>query len=248
MVHEYGDELEFLFGYRRTLRTIAGLSVTVICCSRAVEQRLLDVFPGMRTRVIYYGMDVPCLNPRPRAEPVLRAVLLGRFAESKGQEFAVRALAIARARGADIHLTIAGPGGGDASEKVAMLARRLKVDDHLTLIPEGVDPLEMWRQADVALMCSIGEGFGRVTVEAMKAGLPVCGVLSGGTSEIVVHETNGLLSLPDDDASFAAGLVRLAGDEALRFSLARGAARSAAQFSMTRYGAELLALLRPAFG
>ncbi len=42
-------------------------------------------------------------------------------------------------------------------------------------------------------MCSRMEAFGRVTVEALKAGLPVIGSNSGGTTEIIENNTNGVI-------------------------------------------------------
>ena len=51
-----------------------------------------------------------------------------------------------------------------------------------------------WSAAHVGLMCSECEAFGRVTVEAMRAGLPVCRTNSGGAPEIIDPGVNGLLS------------------------------------------------------
>jgi glycosyltransferase involved in cell wall biosynthesis len=42
-------------------------------------------------------------------------------------------------------------------------------------------------------MCSRCEAFGRVTVEAMKLGLPVIAANTGGSPELVQHGINGLL-------------------------------------------------------
>ena len=46
---------------------------------------------------------------------------------------------------------------------------------------------------DILLMCSRCEGFGRVTVEAMQRGIPVIGLNTGGTSELVKDGFNGYL-------------------------------------------------------
>jgi glycosyltransferase involved in cell wall biosynthesis len=42
-------------------------------------------------------------------------------------------------------------------------------------------------------MCSRCEAFGRVTVEAMKLGLPVIAANTGGSLELVQHGINGFL-------------------------------------------------------
>ena len=61
-------------------------------------------------------------------------------------------------------------------------------------------------------MCSQCEAFGRVTVEAMRAGLPVCGTNSGGTPEIIDPGVNGLLSPAGDANALAANLMALESD------------------------------------
>ena len=52
---------------------------------------------------------------------------------------------------------------------------------------------ELRRKMDLELVCSWCETFGRVTVEAMCAKLPVIGSNTGGTSEIIVEGQTGLL-------------------------------------------------------
>ena len=243
MVQEFGKrdhDLQFLLGYERTVRLIASLSRTVICCSRAVEDSLLEVAPHMTTRVVYKAVQSAELPFRPRPPGPLRAALLGQFSESKGQRIAVDAVAIARREGADVELTLVGPGDADAVAQIRQLATNLGIEPHVHCRPRTAEPLEVWRESDVALMCSRDEGFGRVTVEAMKASLPVCGADSGGTPEIVINEVNGLLFAPGDSASLASDLVRLASDETLRKTLALGAAKTGSGFGMARYSQELL--------
>jgi glycosyltransferase involved in cell wall biosynthesis len=60
------------------------------------------------------------------------------------------------------------------------------------------DPFPPIRDADVLLMCSKCEAFGRVTVEAMLFGKPVIGARSCGTIELVSDGFNGYLYEPTD--------------------------------------------------
>jgi glycosyltransferase involved in cell wall biosynthesis len=239
MIHEFGvgvSDFEFLLGYPRTVRLISAFSESVICCSKAVESGLQETAPDMRTRVIYYGIESPTLPVRPRHEGPLRAALLGRFSEQKGQRLAVEAVQMARREGADVTLTLVG--GGDSSQ-VEELATKLGIRQHVVCLPPTEHPVEVWREADVALTCGRDEGFGRVTVEAMRAGLPVCGADSGGTSEIVTDGLEGFLFPPGDATYLASLLVRLWQDEALRQSLAERAVRTGLSFKMERYRREL---------
>ena len=101
------------------------------------------------------------------------------------------------------------------------------------------EPEAVWRDAEVALMCSRDEGFGRVTVEAMRAAVPVVGIDSGGTPEIVEDNVDGLLVPARDTPALAAALTTLKRDEPLRQRLAAAAARSSRRFTPERYAREI---------
>jgi len=238
MVHEFGradHRLRFLLGYRRTIRLIGRLSEAVICNSQAVEKALLAIDPTMRTHVVYPVIDAPPGTPPERhpGEP-LRVVLVGRFAPTKGQHVAVEAIAIARKAGVDIELALIGAG---KHKPIRELARRLGVEDLVTIPGPTRDVGRYWSAAHVGLMCSDCEAFGLVTVEAMRAGLPVCGTDTGGTPEIIDAGANGLLSPAEDPAALAANLMTLESDEDLRRRLAFGAVETAQRFHRDhRYG------------
>ena len=71
------------------------------------------------------------------------------------------------------------------TKRFASLLRRLGVEDLVNIHGPTRDVGRYWSAAHVGLMCSECEAFGLVTVEAMRAGLPVCGTNAGGTPEII---------------------------------------------------------------
>ena len=75
------------------------------------------------------------------------------------------------------------------------MATRLSIDwgEDVHFIDNVLNPFPLIQQADVLLICSHSEAFGRVTVEAMQIGIPVIGAASGGTLELVKPHYNGLL-------------------------------------------------------
>jgi glycosyltransferase involved in cell wall biosynthesis len=107
------------------------------------------------------------------------------------------------------------------------------------------DPTPYYCHADVALMCSSDEAFGRVTVEAMKLGLPVIGIDSGGTNEIIVDGRTGYLIPPNDPSALAGKLRRFWADEEMRSELGRQAQADALErFSPIQAMNELLEVCR----
>jgi glycosyltransferase involved in cell wall biosynthesis len=245
LVHEFGRDdhrLRFLLGYRTTIRLIGRLSESVICNSHAVAKSLLAVDPTMSTAVVHPVIDAPLGRPPERrpGEP-MRVVLVGRLAQSKGQHLAVEAVAIARKSAVEIELDLVG--GGD-QKPVHELAQRLGVADLVNIHGPTDDVGPYWSAAHVGLMCSECEAFGLVTVEAMTAGLPVCGTNTGGTAEIIDAGVNGLLSPAGDADALAANLMALESDEKLRRRLAFGALETARRFQRDhRYGDQLATIL-----
>jgi glycosyltransferase involved in cell wall biosynthesis len=244
MVREFGrddHQLWFLLGHRRSVRLIGWLSESVICNSYAVEKAFLAIDSKTTTYVVHPVVDTPLGSPPERlpGEP-MRAVLVGYLSKAKGQRLAVEAIAIARKAGVDIELTLVGSGNQKPFRK---LAQRLGVDDLVTIDGPTRDLDRYWAAAHVGLMCSECEAFGRVSVQAMRAGLPVCGTNTGGTPEIIDPGVNGLLGPAGDANALAANLMVLESDEDLRRSLAVGAIESAERFQRDRHDDELAAIL-----
>jgi glycosyltransferase involved in cell wall biosynthesis len=244
MVREFGrddHQIWFLFGYRRTVRMVGRLSESVICNSHAVEQAMLTLDPTMKTQVLYPVVDTPLGTP-PERHPGerMRAILVGYFSAAKGQTLAIEAISIARKAGVDIELTLVGTG---SHQPLRSLAQRLGVDDLLKMHGPTRDLGPYWADAHVGLMCSQCEAFGRVTVEAMRAGLPVCGTNSGGTPEIIEPGVAGLLSPAGDADALAANLMALERDEDERRRLAHNALKSAQRFQRDRHDDELATFL-----
>ncbi len=95
------------------------------------------------------------------------------------------------------------------------------------------------KAADVFCFASVTETQGLVTLEAMAAGLPVVAVRATGTSEVVTHGREGLLT-ENDSSALARGIEQVIEDEALRRRLAAAARQKAEVFEMKRQAQKLV--------
>ncbi|MDX9750455.1 MAG: glycosyltransferase family 4 protein [Flavobacteriales bacterium] len=172
-----------------------------------------------------------------RPQP-FRLLMVGVFHPAKGQLEAVEAVARLRAEGLPVTLTLVG-GGDDAAVRERIAA--LGITPYVELTGHVDDPRPFYRDAHALLMCSRHEAFGRVTVEALTAGLPVIGHRSGGTPELVADGRNGLLY--DDAAMLIDHVRRLATDPAEARRMGEEALRSPAVARTTAHMAAEVAAI-----
>jgi glycosyltransferase involved in cell wall biosynthesis len=86
---------------------------------------------------------------------------------------------------------------------------------------------------DIFVTPSVAETFGMSTVEAMGAGLPVMGIHSAGTSDIVEDGKTGFLST-EDIAAFTAKLTYLCLHPGLRKAMGMAAREASNQYDIER--------------
>jgi glycosyltransferase involved in cell wall biosynthesis len=228
-------------------------AAAVIAVSAAVRQTVGGSLPAERVRVIPNGVAAAAqldqLRGAAREQPPGpggRFVLVGRLRPSKGQESAIRALALLAERFPAARLTLVGDGDPAYLRHCRALADALGVARRVEFRGYLADPWPAYLAADAALMCSRWEAMGRVTAEAMAAGRPVVGFDNAGTAELIEHERTGLL-YRGGPAALANSLARLIEDPALAARLGQQAQHTARQrFTTERYAGEVYAVLRAA--
>ncbi len=247
-VHEFGREdhgLRFDLPRGAAQRLMRHLSAEVIVDSQAVGRVVRDWADPARVHVVYYAVDVPSRPCRRPGDGVtLRLALVGRRAPGKRQEDAIRAVSMLAERGVDVSLELVGGADAAYERHLRALADLGGAVGRVRFTPFTPDRLERLGDADVALMCSSSEAFGRTTVEAMKLGRPVIGADAGGTAELVRDGWNGLLYPPGDPRALALRIERLHRDRPFLRDLGAHAQEwSRATFTSERYGDGLLRTL-----
>lgn len=243
-VREYGRDdhsLEFDVGDRLAYWMIDRLSSAVIVNSLTLRTHLLE--HGVDgAEAVAYTVEVPkryAEEPPPSAE-TLQLVLVGAVKPGKGHEDAVRGLAGATALGTRARLTFVGPALETFADAISNLAGELGVGEQIRFTGFKDDPFTEIAAADVCLVSSRREAFGRATIEAMKCARPVIGAASGATAELVQNEVTGLLYPVGDVDALRDAIVRLDRDRDLLTSLGQNARDWAtARFTEERYGGDL---------
>jgi glycosyltransferase involved in cell wall biosynthesis len=116
----------------------------------------------------------------------LRLILVASFRPVKAHDVLVKGIAAARAKGADVHLTLVGDGPCRAN--VERLCRHLHISDIVTFVGhvgERERVFEALDASDLFVMCSSSEGMPRAMIEAMARGLPAIGSDAPGIAELL---------------------------------------------------------------
>lgn len=210
----------FDLGDRLSFSLVRSLSDVVLVNSKAVWEKFSSRLDEGRFRLAYYSVGIGSghesghVLPRTQNGP-LNTVQVGFLAPWKRQEDAIRAVGLLVGRGLDVRLRLLGRSHRGHRSTLRRLAEELGVADRVEFLEFTPDPSPHVAAADVALMCSLNEAFGRVTVEAMKLGKPVVGADSGGTPELITDGWNGFLYRPGDAVDLSLKLEALYSDRAL---------------------------------
>jgi glycogen(starch) synthase len=180
----------------------------VTACSASVLTSARDAMPEIaaRSSVIYNGLDIPRIAPKPLSMDPPRLLCIGRLVQEKGFDLALAAFASVRARFPMASLVIAGEGA--EGEKLRRQAIDLGFGGAVRfagLLPQGAIP-ELINDASIVLIPSRLEGFGLVALEAAFMARPVVAARVGGLPEIVLHGETGLLAAAQNPNELTAAL------------------------------------------
>lgn len=183
-------------------------------------------------------------------------LLVGRMATDeryKGHEVAIRAMVAVKETLPGAALVIAG--GGDDQERLASLARALRVEKQVLFTGQitNSELAALYRGCRGLVMpCSleqrngrlVGEGFGIVFLEAAAFGKPAIAGKFGASSEAVVDGETGILVDPADVNDVAQAMIRLLVDRDFASSLgACGRDRVLRDFSFAGFRSTLGSIL-----
>jgi len=255
-IHEFGYEdhrLCFDLGEKIAMGIMNQLSDVCIVSSKAVREKYRKFFPDRKIKLIYYAVCVTnessCkilkIKKQLQEASGTKCMIVGSLHKGKYQEDAIRAIGKLIDEEIDVRLYIVGEGILKYKQYLESLVIRDDLENHVQFLEYIDNPFPVMQQADILLMCSRKEAFGRVTVEGMKAGKPVIGAGSGGTKELIRDGYNGFLYTFGDYRELAEKVKYLCQhpDEAGQMG-ENGKQWALEKFNIEHYTEEVLTVLR----
>lgn len=197
-LREFGDLDYSCYSYRKDFITLMNESATeLIAISNAVRNHWVE--KGVDRNKIIRIYNGVCENDvfkteYPKEGDVIRLVMMGALHETKGQHHIINAIALMpEADRKQIQIDIIGDGNASYTKMLKCMIKENHLETQIRLLGYKKDFYKQLCRYDCGIMCSRSEGFGRVTVEYMMAGLPVIASDTGANPEIIEHGVTGWL-------------------------------------------------------
>ena len=220
--------------------SLAELEMTdyVLIPSDFVRQSFLHYgFPEERLIQVSRGADVVrfCPSEQKTSHP-FRVLFVGDLSIRKGLPYLLETWKRLGWLDAELWLV------GRRHPEVNAVAKPYRFLPGLRLTGHVINPVALYRQADVFVFPSLEEGSAKVTFEAMASGLPV--VTTHNAGSVVRDGIEGFIVPIRDIDALAAALEQLRADERLRREMSKAARARAEQFTWGRYEDHLTDVLR----
>jgi len=205
-------------------KTLCRQATRIVAVSHSVAEFMIaDGFPRRKVSHVPNGIDPEAWRRRVTGrdiraelglEPGTRLLLMAaQFVPWKRHEDAIRAMPAILSREPLARLVLAGSDlWGAHSDLVAGLcemAREIGVADAVIFAGYRRDVPDLMNTAELVLIPSDAEPFGRTAIEAMALAKPVVGTRAGGLPEVVRDGETGLLVAPRFPESLAAACLSL---------------------------------------
>jgi glycosyltransferase involved in cell wall biosynthesis len=246
---QYNFGLKFDLGLPVAMWLMSHLSKLIIVVSRSLQNDYARHIRRDKLRLVYQSVTIVDEIEKPNglspSGHIFQCVLVGSIHPLKRQKEAIAALFEVIRRGINAQLLVV----GDGSKRFKAALRQQVEDYGLTQQVKFTgyleNPVSVMYKADVVLMCSRWEAFGRATVEAMLVGKPVIGTAnSGGTAELIQDGITGLLYKAGDHNELANKIQFLYENPQEKLKLGAAARLWAAgRFTRERYAKETFTLL-----
>jgi glycosyltransferase involved in cell wall biosynthesis len=165
-----------------------------------------------RMSIVPVGVDVDLFRPLPYVAPVPGRLITTASADvtMKGLRYLLEALAKIRTERDDVHLVVIGmrKPGGRSDETI----RRLGLEHAVQFVTGVPDQriIELYSEAELAVVPSLYEGFSLPAIEAMSCGTPLVATSGGALPEVVGSDGETALVVPPGDSEALAAKLRWA--------------------------------------
>ncbi len=165
-----------------------------------------------RLHIVNVGVDTNQFRPLDDISPVPGRLMTTASADvaMKGLAFLLEALAKLRTENDSIHLVVIGKPKYDS--KATKLIKELRLSEHIEFVSGVSDEriVELYNEAQIAIVPSLYEGFSLPAIEAMSCGVPLIATTGGALPEVVGEDGVTALQVAPGNSEDLAAKIRWA--------------------------------------
>jgi glycosyltransferase involved in cell wall biosynthesis len=194
------------------------------------ENSKKDIVAQMRVHpdslhIVPVGVDQQRFRPLPHVTRVPGRLMTTASADVplKGLSYLIEALAKVRTEREDAHLVVIGQ--PRLKSRVPAQIERLGLQGAIEFVSGVSDEriVELYAEAEIAVVPSLYEGFSLPAVEAMACGVPLVTTTGGALPEVVGKRGESAMTVePGDPGALAQAIIDVLHDDALRARLGEG--------------------------
>lgn len=235
---EDGLNCHFIYGKKFSKRIIGLFSDMVISNSKFVYSRYSKYVSEVKLMTVYQPAEIKTNNLGNIKNSTLTLLMMGNISEFKGQKEAILACGELYKKNFDYQLLVVGATASKYLEELKGLVTD-EYRERIVFLPFSSNPEYYYKQSDIVLVCSKCESLGRVSIEAMKMGLPVVASNRGGNLELVEDGVNGYLYQQGNPVDLA-NKIMLLESTTIRKQFGRNGKKFADEnFSLIEFGEKL---------
>ncbi len=209
---EFGSadyDLEYIMGREKSVAFVNQNARNIIFISKTLRDYYSDIKNEENRRVIYDGVSEDyLLRKGEKGETTVTFLMAANINKNKNQKIVLEAVSILKKKGI-IKFKVLMAGAATALSESQKYEKELytyqkEYDlEMIEFLGYVKDMNQIRKTADVEIVPSVSEAFGRVTVEAMLAGNPVIASDSGASVELIEEKKTGFLFHQGDAGSLA---------------------------------------------
>lgn len=165
-----------------------------------------------RMAIVPVGVDPDVFEPLPDVERIPGRLVTTASADvtMKGLKYLLEALAKLRTERDDLHLVVIGKEkpGGPSSQTIDRLGLRGHVEFVTGVAERRI--IELYSEAELAVVPSLYEGFSLPAIEAMSCGCPLVATTGGAVPEVVGPDGETAMLVPPGDSEALAVRIKAA--------------------------------------
>jgi len=209
----------------KSINIIKNNADNIICISDHIKNKLINSFEKNKIKTIKDSIDIKrwqnnnfvCLKEELKIPKDSKIIgFIGQFKDCKNPLGFIEVSKILNKQDKTIHFFMFG--SGELENQIKIKIKEYKLEKNVHLLGFQKDLPDLIQNIDLLLFLSKNEGLGTTLLDALYLKIPIISSNSGGITEIIKNDFNGLVYEINDYEGVSSGVMKILNDDNLRLN------------------------------